>query len=279
MSNDGPQAQSMLINYHFIDCKYRFDHYDKRRSFFQDFYARCLAGEPRISGRLLDIGCGHGTNPTISKIEHLVGEVDGVDPFPAVAPHPLIGRRWTCAMEDLPVEPNTYDMAYSYNVVEHVLNEEAFLAKALEVLKPGGVYWSMSPNARHPFTMIVRLLQSLGLKYVYRRSIAPQANDYPAYYRLCNAKKVLRAIQKLDLPVARIDFYHLPNVQWDSFFPRRLRFLAHFIDRAIVLNVPSMSNIFMFRIEKSADRQAADQSGRHRIASEPIEYQVDETLI
>ncbi len=154
-------------------------------------------------------------------------------------------------MEDIPVPADTYDMAYSYNVIEHVLNERSFLAKAVEILKPGAVYWSMSPNARHPFTWAVRALQGLKLKDIYRKSISPQANDYPAYYRLCSDTKVLRAIIDQNLPVSRIDFYYVPNVQWDSFFPSILRFLPHMIDRGIILRNPPMSNIFMFRIEKS----------------------------
>jgi SAM-dependent methyltransferase len=174
-------------------------------------------------------------------------------------------------MEEIPVPSNTYDLAYSYNVVEHVVDETSFLAKTIEVLKPGGVYWSMSPNARHPFTVIVRIMQALGIKYLYRRSIAPQANNYPAYYRLCNAAKVLKAIEKLDLPVSKIDFFLIPNVQWDTFFPHRLRFVAHLIDRAIVLNAPSMSNIFMFRIEKTNDGlrdETTSSTTRYPLATE-----------
>lgn len=252
----------ITISYHYVDCNRKFEHYDANRSFFQEYYAARLAAEPGISCHVLDIGCGHGTNPTISKIAGILGEVDGVDPFPAVQPHPLIRKRWTCAMEEIPVPSNTYDLAYSYNVVEHVVDETSFLAKTIEVLKPGGVYWSMSPNARHPFTMIVRLMQALRIKYLYRRSIAPQANDYPAYYRLCNATKVLKAIERLDLPVSKIDFFLIPNVQWDTFFPHRLRFIAHLIDRVIVLHAPSMSNIFMFRVEKMEEERAGAQVGQ-----------------
>jgi 2-polyprenyl-3-methyl-5-hydroxy-6-metoxy-1,4-benzoquinol methylase len=135
--------EHLTVNYHYVDCHRDFNHYDAKCSYFQDFYADNLAREPAVSGHILDIGCGHGMNPTIDKIAHLLGQVDGVDPFPVVKPHPLITNRWTCEMEDIPVPANTYDMAYSYNVVEHVLSEGPFLAKAIEVLKPGGVYWSM----------------------------------------------------------------------------------------------------------------------------------------
>ncbi|MDD5036827.1 MAG: methyltransferase domain-containing protein [Methylococcaceae bacterium] len=250
-----------IINYHYLDCNRELSYHDDTRSLFQDIYAQMLAAEASIAGKVLNIGCGHGVDPTLNKVEHLLGQIDGVDPFPAVDPHPLIGNRWTCRMEDIPVPQNTYDMAYSYNVVEHVLDEGSFLAKTIDVLKPGAVYWSMSPNARHPFTLAVRLLQAVKLKYLYRKSIAPQANDYPAYYRLCSDVKVLRAIKDRSLPVSQIDFYYVQCVQWDSYFPRKLHFLPHIIDRGIILRNPLMSFIFMFRIEKANDTIKAPNFG------------------
>jgi hypothetical protein len=99
--------------------------------------------------------------------------------------------------------------------------------------------------------MSVRLLQTMKLKNVYRKSLAPQANDYPVYYRLCHDAKVLHAIRNLNIPVSKIDFFYIPNVQWDTFFPPKWRALAHIVDRLLVLNLPSMSNIFLFRIEKA----------------------------
>ena len=72
--------------------------------------------------------------------------MDGVDPYPVVAPAAHLVHRWTCSLEDIPVGADTYDLAYSYNVVEHVENVESFLAKVIEIIKPGAVYWSMSPE-------------------------------------------------------------------------------------------------------------------------------------
>jgi 2-polyprenyl-3-methyl-5-hydroxy-6-metoxy-1,4-benzoquinol methylase len=161
------------INFHFL-CEGRtYAEHDRTRAQFQDIYAEFLAAEKALTGHVLDIGCGHGTNPTIEKIKHKLMHVDGVDPFPTQTPHPLIKKRWVCSLENIPVADATFDMAYSYNVVEHVTNIDTFLTKTVQLIKPGGVYWSMSPNRHHPFAIFVRLSQMLGIKRLYRATIAP----------------------------------------------------------------------------------------------------------
>lgn len=240
----------MEVNYHALDMNKDFTYHNTRRDHFQRLYADFLAGEPSLSGKVIDIGCGHGTNPTLERIRHLLGHVDGVDPFPVVQPHPLIRERWTCALEDLPAAASSYDMAYSYNVIEHVDNPNIFLRKAVELIKPNSCYWSLSPNTWHPFSIAVRLLQAVKLKNAYRNMIAPQSNNYPAHYKLCSAARVLRAIKEERLDVAKIDFYYTHCVQWDTFFPRSLRFVPHLIDSSLILRTHLLANIFMFRIQK-----------------------------
>jgi hypothetical protein len=180
-----------------------------------------------------------------------LGAMDGVDPFPVVDPPRHLVNRWTCSLEEIPVGAETYDMAHSYNVVEHVENVDTFLAKLVEILKCGAVYWSMSPNSRHPFTWATRVAQWLGLKKIYVDKVNSRANGYPAYYRLSNDKAILASIERQNLPVSEIDFYYAPNVQWDTYFPPQLRSIAHILDKAIMLRAPKRSFIFMFRLRKA----------------------------
>jgi len=244
-----------LVNYHFIDVGQPFEYHDRQRSEFIEMYAAFLASEPGLAGRTLDVGCGHGPNRAIERLlarmPERVGPMDGVDPFPMVEPPAHLVNRWTCPLEDLPVEPQCYAMAHSYNVVEHVENVDSFLGKVLEVIKPGSAFWSMSPNARHPFTWMTRLAQFLGLKRMYVDKVNRRANDYPAYYRLSNDREILASIERQKLPVSQIDFYYVPNVQWDTYFPARLRFIAHALDQMLLLRMPRRSFIFMFRLQKA----------------------------
>jgi SAM-dependent methyltransferase len=176
--------------------------------------------------------------------------IDGVDPFPALEPPGHLANRWTCCLEDIPVAADTYDMAHSYNVAEHIERPDRFLSKIVEIIKPGASYWSMSPNSRHPFTWATRGVERLGLKRCYVRTVNGRANDYPAYYRLSNDRVILQAIARLALPIAEVDFYYAPNVQWDTYFPKPLRGIPHLIESAFLLRAPKRSFIFMFRLRK-----------------------------
>ena len=238
------------VNYHFIDAKKDFEHHDKNRSTFSKIYGSYLRSEPGIRGRVLDIGCGHTVNRAYEVYADRLGQLDGVDPFPAIEHPEHLANRWSCKLEDIPVSSCTYDLAYSYMVAEHIKEIEPFLAKAIDVIKPGAAYWSICPNAGHPFTWVTRIVQRVGATNLYRKKVNPLANDYPAYYHLSNDAKILKAIDHLRLPVSRVDFYYVPNVQWDHYFPKRLRSVAHFLDRTILLRKPKMSFLLIFRIQK-----------------------------
>ncbi|QGM47137.1 class I SAM-dependent methyltransferase [Methylocystis heyeri] len=247
------RRKRMVVNYHFIDVGGCYSDYDADRGNFQRIYGEFINQEKALSGRVLDIGCGHGLNPSYKYFSNRINWLDGVDPFPVMEPPTHLVNRWVCPLENIPVPSETYDVAYSYNVVEHVEDAKPFLRKATDILKPGGVYWSMSPNYHHPFTFVTRLIQRSGVLALYRRYVNPMANDYPAYYRLSNDKVILRAIADQHLPVSKIDLYYVQNVQWDVYFPRAIRSIAHILDKILILRSPKRSFILMFRLEREAE--------------------------
>jgi aryl-alcohol dehydrogenase-like predicted oxidoreductase len=61
---------------------------------------------------------------------------------------------------------------------------------------------------------------------------------------------ILDAIRRSRLNVAQIDFHYVHCVQWDTFLPKSLRFLANWVDKGYVLRNPKASNIFMFRLQR-----------------------------
>lgn len=98
--------------------------------------------------RMLDFGCGDGW---LTAILAQFGSAEGVD----LAPDPA--RRWHPDLQfhaaaDPPVGP--FDVIVSQEVIEHAIDQAAYLKLAYSRLRPGGYLILTTPNAavslRHP---------------------------------------------------------------------------------------------------------------------------------
>jgi SAM-dependent methyltransferase len=108
------------------------------------------AGE-RITGRLLENGCGVGMY-----VEHLSpfgGQVIGLEydferasEVRTSSPHIL-----NAAGEYLPLPSSTFDLILSHEVIEHVQDDRAAICEMIRVLKPGGRVVIFCPNRGYPF--------------------------------------------------------------------------------------------------------------------------------
>ena len=110
-----------------------------------------LARPPLRSGRLLDIGCGHGL--FLKRVRDELGlDVWGLDWDTAAVE---FGRR-VRKLEHLHAEPleefamavrsGRFDAITLFEVLEHQANPVTFLRRALGLLKPGGVVAGSVPN-------------------------------------------------------------------------------------------------------------------------------------
>jgi SAM-dependent methyltransferase len=221
-----------------------------RSSFMRAFVDQVLAATPTL-GRTLDVGCS-GAFPTfLGPLKSRMTEHDGVDPSEQVLRHPDLGRRWHGPFESADVPLAHYDTVLTYNVVEHIEHARPFFTKVRSVLKPGGTFWALTPNGKHPFSTLSNLVRVLNVKGRYKRLVNDDAiNDYPAYYRLNSRKQVLGGIDGLGFAAA--EFWYAPCVQWDRYFPAPLRVLPHVYDRTIGLRLPDRQAIFFFRLTADA---------------------------
>jgi len=224
-----------------------------RRGFQREF-VRLLSESPQLCGRVLDIGCGAGLPMPLSELAGRWGTMDGVDPDPAVLEHPCLNQRWNNTFEDVSIPAETYDLAWAYNVLEHIPEPYPFLAKVDRVLKPGGVFWGLTPNLTHPFALLSRSIELIGLKAFARRKIGRTesgemvVNDYPAYYR-CNSPMAIRRATR-SLNFSNVTFYYHPCLQWDTYFPKWLRWWPRSYDYLLGTRVSRLMQILIVRLEK-----------------------------
>lgn len=227
-------------------CKDSFEAHDRDRRMFEREFCRRLANEPGFVGDKLDIGCGGAFPKAFETILEQMGVVDGVDPFPVVHGHAGLRNRWHGMFEHADIPSNAYDLAYAYNVVEHIELAKPFFETLRRVLKPGGVFWALTPHGRHPFCRCVKLVQALGLK----KSAAKRGeglNDYPAYYKLNRVEDIAAAAEQAGF--TQLQAVYIPGVQWDHYFPKALRFIPHLHDKIRGLKKNKAMLVLAYRLE------------------------------
>lgn len=216
------------------------------------YFCRMMLRDPRFRGRVLDVGCGEQPCgvPWFHPLYKLAAQLDGVDPFPGVLNHPWMTEKWCGEFDTAPISDNTYDALLSINVVEHVKNPAAFLRAACRVLKPGGVYYALTPHRLHPFSYSVLLVEALNLKNKAADMTVGQhnINRYPAYYRLNCRRDLLRAAEGLEFD--SVELHYHPQTQWRLYFPRPMRFIPQAYDFFVGVRFLRASQQFLFKLEK-----------------------------
>lgn len=110
------------------------------------FAARWAAGK-----RVLDVACGagYGTALLAARAEKVTGvdlSAEAVDHARATYAQ-LANAQFTCAScTELPLPDSSVDLVVSFETVEHIDQQEAFLAEAARVLAPGGLLLLSCPN-------------------------------------------------------------------------------------------------------------------------------------
>jgi SAM-dependent methyltransferase len=211
-------------------------------------FSSIVRADPRMGGRVLDIGCGAGTiMMPFRSILLAAKHVDGVEPSDAIVKNTYVKEKWQSTFEDASVPESTYDAAFAFFVLEHVADPRGFCERLARCIRPGGVFYGITPNGRHPFPLLSRFMDVTGLKYgLYGED--DRVNNYPAYYRLNTARQASRAIQGLGFHALDV-FYH-PAVNWSHYVPKPLRFIPGIYDRLIGTRVASLSQMVMFKLEK-----------------------------
>lgn len=110
------------------------------------FHAQLQRHHPRAV-RVLEIGCSAGE--FLAYLEGVGFECEGNPGMEEAKSKPpkFKGRRHYGLMEDLDLGADRYDAVFLLNTLEHVADPALVIAKAHQLLKPGGVFILRHPNA------------------------------------------------------------------------------------------------------------------------------------
>lgn len=121
----------------------------------QRLFKAYVAAQPYIKGDVLEVGCGEGRG--IDLILPKADTFTAVDKIEsALAKLRLKYPTGTFLAMNIPplgeLKDNTYDVLITFQVIEHIENDELFLKELHRVLKPGGVALVTTPNRRMSLT-------------------------------------------------------------------------------------------------------------------------------
>jgi SAM-dependent methyltransferase len=179
-------------------------------------YNRCLfaykVSQPVVHGAVIELGSGEGYG--ISLLAPSAQKYLAIDKFEPVLPaEGNIEFRKVLLPSLTGIPDNTYDVAVSFQVIEHIKNDKAFVSEIHRVLKKGGKLIVTTPNrlmslSRNPWhireytgkeleTLLFGKFETVTLKGVY-------GNEKVMDYYLRN-KESVRKIMKYDV----LDLQHL----------------------------------------------------------------------
>lgn len=216
-----------------------------------EYFGQLLEADDRMRGRVLDVGCGpdYPEPQPMRDVLARCAQLDGVDPDPAVENHPHLALRWRSEFAEAEIPRAAYDAVMTYNVVEHIRQPRPFLEKVSDVLRSGGAFYAFTPHALHPFAILSRSVQLVGLKDAWRLLSKQKVNPYPAYYRLNRLGAVMKAARHL--PFAQLTCHYLPTLQWQMYFPAPLRVFPALYDHLFGLRLQRCAAGFAFKLEKA----------------------------
>lgn len=206
-------------------------------------FGRLIMGEVgRLHGtaRVLDVGCGQGLSvndghgsSALAAIRMGVGELWGCEPDPDVVPNPLLHQFVRGTLEDAELPEGYFDLVYAHLVVEHVTDPLAFLAKAFRVLKPSGRLLFITPNERHYFVKVARVVAALQLEEAILNIIHKGAAEahYPTKYLLNGEKAIMRASRDVGFRTAVFAYFEHGDVR--SYFHPLVRWIPTALERVM----------------------------------------------
>ena len=172
-------------------------------SFAQTFADLIVSEAERRAGqsRILDIGCGSGIGREVRhqwRIKKVAREYWGIEPDEEIeSSDGLFDEFQHALMETAALPSNSFDIAYSAMVMEHVAEPDAFLSSLHRALKPGGVYLFITPNANSFVPWATKVLHTLCVDELAVRLVRGQSKvdeyHYPVRFR-CNTPKQLNRL-------------------------------------------------------------------------------------
>ena len=182
-----------------------------------EIYADLVRHYLTPTARVLDLGCGRGG--LIEQLDHPLAQVVGVDPdWLSLHEHRLDLPRTVGFSDDLPFAENSFDVIFASWLLEHLQRPLQTFQSLQHCLKPDGVFVFITPNGRHPLSVLNRAFGRLGTwqgRLVERLYGRASEDTFPTYYRANSLTQLVQIGHQSNL--ALIDCLTIPDPTYLAF--------------------------------------------------------------
>jgi SAM-dependent methyltransferase len=158
--------------------------FGNRLNDWQSYHAM-VARHLRPGMTVLEIGPGKGTIAPFPWNEHPGIRLVGLDPDPQAAANPFLARFAHLTDERAwPIGDGEVDLVIARYVLEHVADPASFMTNLVRVLRPGGAFVFLTPNAASPVMWASRILpHRLHVRILGVTRGADPSDVFPTRYR------------------------------------------------------------------------------------------------
>lgn len=204
---------------------------------------------------VLDIGAGRDRNGFDTLLRPRVKHLVGIDPSEDILANPSVHERHQCSLEDFAQEEQRkFDVLLAVMVLEHISDPLAFFTACRYLLKPGGMFFAVTPNMWHYFGLLTKACARLNIEdWILDRLIgAEQKTQYhfPTTYRINSLRTIRSMLTLTDFQHVEFRCLDVPT-GYNYVIPEPLRWFprlyAHLVYRFHLL---SLMGTIMFRAIK-----------------------------
>jgi SAM-dependent methyltransferase len=201
---------------------------------------------------VLDIGAGKDQNQIDASIQPRVLRLVGIDPSEDILFNPSVHERYHISLENFARGTHEkFDILICSMVLEHVTNPEAFFSACRQLLKPGGIFFAVTPNMWHYFGLATKITSTLKInEWLLDRLIGKQAKEayhFPTFYRV-NSFHTIRNILTCT-GFHNVEFRCFDNwIEYRYVLPRQLHWFPRLYSRLVYrFNLNYLMGHIMFR--------------------------------
>jgi SAM-dependent methyltransferase len=200
------------------------------RSHIETFIAWVAASLP-TSSLVLEVGAGEAKRGYVQQVRDKTPYLVGVDPSPTIQNNPYLDERHQMDLVAFAEqEERQFDVIFTKMVLEHVEYPDEFLQSIWKLLKPGGLFLSITPNLCHYFGLTTSLTESLGIQEFLLRLLRGGSivdnYHFRTFYQMNTIRKLSRLLQLVG--ASRIEFKMIDSPRvFLPYFPKFLSFIPY----------------------------------------------------